>query len=135
MGYRNPRKSNSLLKVQRSGTGLGLFTENSISKNSFVTEYQGPLLSDEAADKKGGKFLFRIDKKVTIDGSSRKNLARYINHSCQPNCEAEIDGKRVFIYAKRDINPKEELGYHYGKEYYDDFIKPKGCLCSKCSKK
>lgn len=134
MGYRYPRKSKYTLKIRRSSAGLGLYTEEQIRKDAFVVEYFGPLLLNEKADDRGGRYLFRVDKTLTVDGSSRNNLARYINHSCKPNCEAEIDGKRIFIYAKRDIEPGEELTYHYGKEYFKDVIKPKGCRCSYCRK-
>lgn len=117
------------LRVGRSSAGLGLFAEDHIKKDDFVIEYWGPMLSDEAADEKGGAYLFEIDKDHTIDGTTRKNTARYINHSCKPNCEPEIDGKRVFIYAIRNIKPGEELTYHYGKQYFEDYLKPRGCRC------
>jgi uncharacterized protein len=129
MPYRYPRRSSHQLAVRRSRAGLGLFVGNAIPKNEFVIEYVGPLLTEKAAAEKGGKYLFAIDDKLTIDGSRRKNLARYLNHSCQPNCEAELDDKRIFFYASRTIKPGEELTYHYGKEYFTDFIKPHGCRC------
>lgn len=117
------------VRVGRSSAGLGLFAVDHMKKGDFVIEYWGPMLSDEEADEKGGAYLFEIDKEHTIDGTTRKNTARYINHSCKPNCEPEIDGKRVFIYAIKNIKPGEELTYHYGKQYYEDFIKPNGCRC------
>ena len=60
------------------------------------------------------------------------NKARYLNHSCRPNCETDIVKGKVYIYAKRNIKSGEELTYDYGKEYVDDFIKPYGCKCLKC---
>ena len=129
MPYKRPRQSLHQVAVKRSRAGLGLFAETPIRKDDFVVEYHGPLLNDEQADKKSGKYLFAIDKDLTIDGSSRQNKARYINHACRPNCEVEIDGKRLFIYAKKNIKAGEELTYHYGKEYFDGFIKPAGCRC------
>lgn len=134
MGYRYPRKSKHTLVAMRSSAGLGLKTQNSISKGDFVAEYFGSFLSEKEADENGGKYLFEIDKDLVINGTTRDNLARYINHSCKPNCESEIDGKRVFIYAKRNIQRGEELSYDYGKEYFDDFIKPHGCKCAHCKK-
>lgn len=134
MGYRYPRISKHKLVVMRGSAGLGLKTQNPIPKGDFIAEYFGPFLSDEEADENGGKYLFEIDKDVVINGSTRDNLARYINHSCRPNCESEIDGRRVFVYAKRNIQEGEELAYNYGKEYFDDFIKPYGCKCSHCKK-
>jgi len=69
-----------------------------------------------------------------IDGSARSNIARYINHSCKPNCEAEIVAGRVFLRALRRIEAGEELSYDYGKEYFDMYIKPYGCRCAACAK-
>ena len=129
MPYSYPRKPKHDLRVGRSYAGLGLFAKDKITKGDFIIEYCGPLLTDEEADKKGGAYLFEIDDEYTIDGSSRKNTARYINHSCKPNCEPEIDGDRVFVYATRNIKPGEELTYHYGKNYFEDYIKPIGCRC------
>ena len=129
------RKSKYKFRVGRSNAGLGLFTCESIRRDSFVIEYFGPLLNEATAEKKGGKYLFQISKKWDIDGTSRKNMARYLNHSCKPNCEAELDGKRVFIYAIKNIKTGEELTYHYGKEYFNDLIKPRGCRCGACTQK
>lgn len=128
------RASTKHLRVKRSRAGLGLFTESPIKKGAHVIEYTGPILSSEKADQKGGKYLFTIDKKHVIDGTTRKNLARYINHSCKPNCYAEVDEKarEVHIYAKRNIEAGEELSYNYGREYFDDHIKPFGCKCPAC---
>lgn len=134
MSFKKPRTSKYKLVVKRSSAGLGLFAGVDIPRGKFVIEYFGELLTDEEADKKGGKYLFEIDKKWTIDGTTRKNLARYINHSCKPNCYAEIDGRRVFIYTKRRVYEGEELAYHYGKGYFEDWIKPDGCRCEVCLK-
>lgn len=123
------------VRVGRSSAGLGLFAEDRIKKDDFIIEYHGRLLTDEEADEKGGAYLFEIDKDHTIDGTPRENTARYINHSCKPNCEPEIDGKRVFIYAIKNIKPGEELTYHYGKEYFEDYLKPNGCRCGHHQKK
>ena len=128
-----PRKTPYSLRVMRSDAGLGLFTNDSIKSGKFVIEYHGHLLSDDEAEKKGGKYLCEINSKWTIDGTPRKNIARYINHSCRPNCEAVAQGKHVFVYARRGIKSGEELTYDYGKEYWVDYIKPYGCLCAKCN--
>ena len=125
----------SQLKVKRGVNGLGLFTFGPIKKSDYIIEYFGPLLNDEQVQERGGKYLFEIRKNKTIDGTDRKNIARYINHSCRPNCEVEIKKERVLIYAKRGIQPEEELNYDYGKEYWNEYIKPKGCRCAKCKEK
>lgn len=129
MNSKIPRKTKYNLRVGKSKSGLGLFTKEEIPKGNFIIEYFGSHLSEKQADEKCGKYLFEIDKKTTIDGSSRSNTARYINHSCKPNSEAVLEGKRIFIYSKRKIRTGEELTYHYGKEYYEDVIKPIRCKC------
>lgn len=70
-----------------------------------------------------------------IDGNIKSNTARRINHSCAPNCEIDLYWKRVFIFAKRNIKAGEELTYDYDTEYFDEYIKPKGCKCRKCDSK
>jgi uncharacterized protein len=127
-----PRKSKHALRVGRSSAGLGLFAREEIPKGDFVIEYFGAFLSEDEADEQNGKYLFEIKKDLVVDGTTRKNTARYINHSCKPNCFAEIDGRRIFIYTKRKVLPNEELTYHYGKEYWEDIIKPNGCKCTSC---
>jgi SET domain-containing protein len=62
-------------------------------------------------------------------------VARYINHSCKPNAEALISGRRVWIWSRKNIKAGEEIAYDYGKEYFDDIIKPMGCRCEKCGSK
>lgn len=134
MAYKKPRPVTHDLKVKRSSAGLGLFAEHDIKKGDFVIEYHGPVYRDEDIGY-NGKYLFGIDETWTIDGTDRKNTARYINHSCKPNCEPEIDGKRVYIYATKAIKAGEEITYDYGKDYFDGFIKPHGCRCGHHRKK
>lgn len=117
--------------VKRSKAGFGLFAGEPISKGCFVIEYKGPILDNKTADKKAGRYLFRLDRRRTIDGSVRWNTARYINHSCAPNCEAINEGDRIAIYAKKNIAAGEEFFYNYGKEYFDEFLK-NTCLCARC---
>jgi uncharacterized protein len=120
----------SQLVVQRSGAGLGLFTNVDIPKGTFIIEYVGKMLTNDEADRKGGKYLFALGSKFTIDGTSRANIARYINHSCIPNCEPIQYAKRIKIKAKKNIKAGEELLYDYGKEYFNEYI-GKHCLCPK----
>jgi len=131
------RKPKHELKVKRSSAGLGLFTLSDIEKDDLVIEYTGEKISSDEADQRGGKYLFTLTKKWVLDGKGRENTARYINHSCRPNCEAEVDEDKlkVFVYARRNIKAGEELTYDYGKEYWDDHIKPYGCKCPKCTAK
>jgi SET domain-containing protein len=121
--------------IKRTATGLGFFTLDPIPNDKRIIEYIGLILIKEEADKKGGKYLMAIDEEYRIDGSPRSNKARYINHSCQPNAKAYKKGLRVWIWSIKSIKAGEEITYDYGKEYFDDFIKPIGCKCSKCIKK
>ena len=130
MPYRYPRPIKYTLKVKRGLSGRGLFTEQPIKRGEYIIEYHGPLLTDEESDRKGGKYLFELpDSPWTIDGSGKENLARYINHSCAPNCKTFAEGKRVFIYARRNIAAGEELTYDYGKQYMADVIEAGQCRC------
>jgi SET domain-containing protein len=65
----------------------------------------------------------------------RSNLARYINHDCEPNCEADIRDGRIMIFAAENIAHGQELTIDYGQEYFDEFIKPHGCKCETCAKR
>jgi SET domain-containing protein len=124
--YKNVKRS---LKVCKTHSGLGVVTLEPIEKNGFIIEYVGPILTKEQADKRGGKYLFETNKNRFIDGTDRSNTARYLNHSCKPNCEIDIKGGHVIILAKRGIKAGEELEYDYGKEYFDEFISRHGCRC------
>jgi uncharacterized protein len=130
MGYRYPRKTRHHLKVKRGLSGFGIFAETGIARGEFIIEYFGPIVSDDEADRVGGKYLFRLENEKTILGNQKENIARFINHSCKPNSYAEMDGTRIFIYAKRRIAPGEEITYHYGKEYWEDHIGPDQCRCA-----
>ncbi len=116
--------------IRRTATGLGLFTLRSIKKGQRIIEYVGDIITNEEADRRGGKYLFELDEKRSIDGHARSNTARYINHSCRPNAEGLTTGSRIWVWAKRDIKAGEELFLNYGKEYLDMHIKR--CMCEKC---
>jgi hypothetical protein len=126
-------KGNSKVAVKRTRTGLGLFALEPIPARKRIIEYTGPLISNEEVERrKSGKYFMGINSKWSIDGSPRDNTARYINHSCRPNAEAYISGRRVWIWSKRAIKAGEEITYDYGKEYFDEYIKPVGCKCEAC---
>lgn len=120
--------------VKRSSAGLGLFATVPFAKGDLVIEYTGEVITDAEAQRRGGKYLFELNDEWTIDGKGRENIARYINHSCRPNCYPELtdDEKKVFIYAKYKIVPGEELTYNYGVDYFKRMIQPHGCRCTKC---
>ena len=119
------------LAVKRASAGLGLFAISPIPKGACVIEYTGTPMTNEERNASNSRYLFEINSKLTIDGSPRWNTARYINHSCKPNCEVEIAKGRVWIFARRNIKPGEELGYDYGEEYVSAYLSGK-CLCAAC---
>jgi SET domain-containing protein len=131
---KNPKDLKKHFRVIRAGKGLGLglVTKLPFKKGDFVIEYIGYMHKNKEVEDHTGKYLFEINNKFTIDGSPRWNIARYINHSCKPNCEVDIKKGRIEIEAIKDIKAGEELTYDYGKEYFDEFIKPFGCKCAKC---
>lgn len=126
-------------RVGRSKTGLGLFATEPIKKGAKIVRYFGPLLDSKNKDHDAieNKYLFQIDKRWTIDGSVRENVARYINHGCKPNAESDVSKrkKKVIIRAIKRIEPGEEISYDYGTEYFKAYLKPLGCKCDACEKK
>lgn len=121
--------------MKRSNAGLGLFAARSFKKGERIIEYVGRTISNAEAYTSRSKYLFEVNARRTIDGTARTNIARYINHSCRPNCEPEIERGRIFIDARKDIRAGEELSYDYGKEYIDEHIRPFGCRCVPCATK
>ena len=121
----DPRRGDGagpLYEVRRSGIhGRGVFAARDIPKGTRILEYRGVRISyDRAAelysedeDQPTHTFLFEIDEETVIDAGQRGNAARWINHSCAPNCEAVDEGGRIFIEAIRRIRTGEELGYDY----------------------
>lgn len=131
----SPISKTHSFRLKRSRTGLGLFADSAFKKGDLVVLYTGERITSDEADRRGGKYLFDVNSKWTIDGKGRENIARYINHSCRPNCEPEVNERnmKISIHAKRNIKPGEELTYDYGKEYWNEYIKPHGCKCAKCT--
>jgi SET domain-containing protein len=122
------------VRVGRSSSGLGLFATGPFRKGEFIAQYWGRKLTEKQADPLETKYLFELNSKWTIDGSTRANTARYINHSCRPNGKIDTDKGIIVIRAKRKIQPGEEITYHYGRNYFTAFIKPHGCRCAHCKK-
>ena len=124
------------VRVGRSSAGLGLFATTPIAKRDVIVEYCGrriPTAQAQARERRyGSKYMFEVNSRWTIDGSSRRNLARYINHCCRPNAEAEIVRGRILISAIKRIAPGDEITLDYGREYFDLFFGPGGCQCPVC---
>ena len=127
-----PKKSSVIIK--RSSAGLGLYALQVFKRGDLIIEYTGEHISHEESDRRGGKYLFILNKKIVVDGKGRKNTARYINHACKPNAEPETDDYdlKIRIHARKKILPGEEITYDYGKEYWEEYIKPHGCRCATC---
>ena len=129
------RSSRRAYRIGRSRSGLGLFAAAPIAKGRFIIRYTGPKLTNEQADRAENKYLFELNNRWTIDGKGRKNVARYINHSCRPNAEVYFVGHAIKIRARKKIEAGEEIAYDYGKDHFNAYIKPKGCQCPKCREK
>jgi SET domain-containing protein len=127
-----PKPSRYRLIAKRSSAGLGLYTLDAIPRGKQIIQYGGYKITNDEADRKGGRYLFEIiDSTFTIDGTPRWNLARYANHSCQPNSEAVWYGQNVWICTRRALKPGEEITYNYGKTYFNDIIGgEKKCQCA-----
>lgn len=101
--------------------GRGVYAVAPIKKGTRIVEYLGERISHAEADRRyeqkgeddGHTFLFIASNRTVIDAGVNGNDARFINHSCKPNCETVIEGSRVFIDAIRNIKPGEELSYDY----------------------
>jgi SET domain-containing protein len=123
-------------RVGRSRTGLGLFANKPFRKREYIVRYRGPLVPNPEAERmeaRGSRYLFEINSRWTIDGSSRWNRARYVNHSCRPNAEAiERRGPSIVYVARRRIKSDEEITVDYGKDYFWSFIGKSRCRCDKC---
>jgi SET domain-containing protein len=101
--------------------GRGVYARRPIAAGTRVIEYRGERISsDEAEARYPGDFsgphhtfLFSLDDGTIVDAAHRGNAARWINHSCRPNCETVLDGGRIYVESLRDIAPGEELTYDY----------------------
>lgn len=133
-----------MYKVKKSKVhGTGVFATDNIKKGTKIIQYIGDKITKKEGDKRsaerikkylnkkneGSVYIFELNKKYDIDGSPIYNKARYINHSCNPNCEVDIIKNEIWISSTKKIIKGEELNYDYGypfDEYdYNDHI----CKC------
>jgi SET domain-containing protein len=125
-------------RLGRSNTGFGLFATRPIKKRTRIAEYTGRILDledAERAERRGNRYLYEVSTHRTIDGTARRNIARYFNHSCNPNAESIIWRGRVFVKTLRDIKPGEEITYDYGNDYLKNVIGRSRCKCSRCRRR
>ena len=129
-----------LYKIKKSKIdNRGLYAATNIKKNTKIIEYKGKIITVKETetnpkfDNNKAIYLFNLNKKYDLDGDFKYNTARLINHSCDPNCEVDGVGLKLWIYAIKDIKKNEELTYDYGFSFdkdYKDF--PCKCGAKKC---
>jgi SET domain-containing protein len=115
------KRTQKWFEVRRSRIhGRGAYAQRAIPSGTRIVEYRGERVSSAEADRRYANddpeslvLLFVIDGHTLIDAAHGGNEARYINHSCEPNCEAVEDDRRIYIEALRDIDVGEELTYDY----------------------
>ena len=131
-----------ILKKKSSVHGFGIFAKTLIPKGTRVVEYVGEKITKAEADRRGPKlvryakehkeqgavYLFELNKRYDIDGHVSYNTAKYINHSCDPNCEIEIIRGHIWVVALKDIIKGEELSYNYGYEDISEY-EDHPCYC------
>ncbi|MDM0065620.1 SET domain-containing protein-lysine N-methyltransferase [Variovorax sp. J31P207] len=123
MPSKSPISGGRRIQTRRSGVhGNGVFAVQDIAEGETLIEYKGEIISWKEALRRHPHdptqpqhtFYFHVDDDRVIDGNVDGNAARWINHSCEPNCEADEQKGRVFIKALRNIAAGEELNYDYG---------------------
>tara|TARA_Y100000816_G_scaffold207122_1_gene153032 strand:+ start:3936 stop:4451 length:516 start_codon:yes stop_codon:yes gene_type:complete len=136
--------SKTIWKLKKSKVhGTGVFATKDISKGIRIIEYIGEKIPRSEGNKRsekrikkylgskkdGSVYIFELNRRFDIDGTPLYNKARYINHSCNPNCEVEIFENRIWISSIKKIKKNEELSYDYGYEFDKDDYKDHICEC------
>ena len=131
-------------KVRKSKVhGTGVFAKNDIKNNIKIIQYIGDKVTKKEGDvrsaerikrylnkkNEGSVYIFELNKKFDIDGSPLYNTARYINHSCNPNCEVDIIKNEIWIRSIKKINEDDELSYDYGYPFDEDDYNDHICKC------
>lgn len=123
--------------------GNGVVAAKNINKNEKIIQYIGEKITKSEGDKRseqrikkylnsnktGSVYIFELNKKYDIDGTPKYNKARYINHSCDPNCEVEIIKNEIWICSIKKIRKGDELTYDYGYEFDKDDFRDHVCKC------
>jgi SET domain-containing protein len=115
--------------------GKGLFAAIDLKQGMRIIQYLGERISLQESERRLAEdnvYIFELNEHYALDGKSPKNLARYINHSCDPNCEVENTGRTIWIVAARNIQEGEELSYDYGYEVKNYEANPCNCGAKNC---
>lgn len=116
--------------------GLGAFATHVLVKGMRVAEYVGERITKAESLRRcelGNGFIFALDDQFDLDGDTEKNPARLFNHSCAPNCETEYQDGRIWIIARRDIAPGEEITFNYGYTLEEYREHPCHCGAAECA--
>jgi SET domain-containing protein len=128
--------SNELYEVKPSGIhGMGIFARAVIPAETRILEYVGERISKKESlrrRKENNFFVFVVTNKFDLDGAVDWNPARFINHSCAPNCEARMEDERIWVYAVRELRAGEELTFNYGYDLQDYEEHPCRCGAPEC---
>src|ERR1051326_7793118 len=115
--------------------GLGGFAKMQLPCGTRVIEYVGEKISKQESLRRceaNNQYIFEVNEREDLDGDVDWNPARYINHSCAPNCEVEWDGSHIWLVARRDINAGEEITFNYGYDLVDYREYPCACGSDEC---
>ncbi len=129
-----------LYKIKKSKIDKnGLYANRDIKSGTKIIEYKGKIISvkqsetDPKFDNNKAIYLFNLNKRFDLDGNYNFNIARLINHSCNPNCEVFGKGLKVWVYAMKNIKKGEELSYDYGFSFDENFRQfPCNCKSKNC---
>ena len=125
------------IEIRRSRIhGRGLFSRRDIAAGSPLIQYVGRRIPKEHSDKlcqKQNSYIFRLNEQEDVDGKVSWNPARLINHSCEPNCDAELDNReRIWVISRWAITRGEELTWNYGYDLKDFMNYPCNCGAATC---
>jgi uncharacterized protein len=115
--------------------GFGGFAKVKLEEGTRVLEYVGEKINKQESLRRcelNNPYIFAVDQDHDLDGDVAWNPARLLNHSCQPNCDAELEDGRIWIVARRDIQPGEELTFNYGYDLADYRDYPCSCGAPEC---
>ena len=140
--FLTPKKKSKYIVLRNSAIhNKGVFARVNIPKGTQIIEYVGDKITKKESDRraeialqrakykknKGAVYIFTLNKRYDIDGDVPYNTAKFINHSCDPNCETEIIDNRIWISSIKNIKKGEEISYDYG--YDIDNYKEHPCKC------